>query len=746
MDCTSRDRFPWLWVLSVIAAVPSLATAGDWPSWRGPEQNGVSRETKLPSALALKSDGAVGAGFLWHHPEGGRSTPIVMDGRVYVVNNAGSGASEQERVLCLDANSGKVLWQYRFNIFLTDIPSNRVGWSNPTGDPETGYVYAHGVQNTFVCLDKSGKVVWERSLHEELGVIMGYGGRTHTPIIDGDLVILSFLNASWGKQGPGRHRYFAFDKRTGSIVWSSTPGGPPLDTTYSTPIIRVINGQRLLIAGNADGSVYAMKVRTGEKVWGFKLSKRGINVSVVEGGGKVYVSHSEENTDSVSMGRIVCIDATGQGDVTKTHEVWRIDAVTAGYSSPALDGENLYVFENAANLLCVDAKTGKEKWKHNVGTVMKGSPVVGDGKVYVGEVNGRFSVLEPGETSCKTVSEITFSRPDGTVVEIFGSPAIANGRIYFTSRDGVYCVGAAKWDGESGSPPGLVAEKPATGDPALLQIVPGDIVLAPGASAFFKGRLFNADGAFLKETPVTWSLQGLDGAIETGGKLTINGKGYQAGTVNGSVGGLSASARVRVVPNLPIEADFAGGALNKPPTGWVGAGIKFVNAELEGERVLTKVGKNPKFMDAETFLGRSSWKNYTVEADVYVTEVRRNMPNVGLINQRYSFVLMGNHQRARIVTWIPQPRLEVKTKFKWDPKTWYRLKFRVEQHSGKAKAFGKIWERDGEEPAAWTVEAEDTTPNTSGSPALHGYSAGISSRSAGAKIYYDNIKVYPNAD
>ena len=82
----------------------------------------------------------------------------------------------------------------------------------------------------------------------------------------------------------GAHRYFAFDKHTGELVWVSQPGGRPFDTTYSVPVVVVINGQRLLIAGNADGAIYAMKVRTGEKVWGFQLSKRGINSSVVVAG------------------------------------------------------------------------------------------------------------------------------------------------------------------------------------------------------------------------------------------------------------------------------------------------------------------------------------------------------------------------------------------------------------------------------------------------------------------------------
>ena len=188
----------------------------------------------------------------------------------------------------MDAESGKVLWRYAFNIFLTDIPSTRVGWSNPCVDPETGNVIVHGVQGVFVCIDKDGKMVWHHSLTEEFGRISGYGGRTHTPMVDEGRVIISFLNSSWGKQGRGSHRYLALDKLTGEVVWWSTPGGAPLDTTYSMPSVAVLDGVRTLVVGCADGNVYGLKSATGEKIWTFRLSKRGLNASVIVHGGLVY--------------------------------------------------------------------------------------------------------------------------------------------------------------------------------------------------------------------------------------------------------------------------------------------------------------------------------------------------------------------------------------------------------------------------------------------------------------------------
>jgi hypothetical protein len=190
--------------------------------------------------------------------------------------------------------------------------------------------------------------------------------------------------------------------------------------------------------------------------------------------------------------------------------------------------------------------------------------------------------------------------------------------------------------------------------------------------------------------------------------------------------------------------DFSSGTEGKSPVGWVGSGIKFVHAKLNGEPVFTKVGKNARFMDAETFFGRSDWKNYTLQADVICTETRRQMPNAGLINSRYSFVLMGNAQEFRVVAWVPQPRIAKVVDFSWDPDTWLTIKTRVTLAGGKAIAEGKVWPRGEPEPEGWTVEIEDPTPHSGGSPALHGYSAGITARSPGAQIYYDNVKVSPN--
>ncbi|HXE54972.1 MAG TPA: PQQ-binding-like beta-propeller repeat protein, partial [Tepidisphaeraceae bacterium] len=161
----------------VIAALCSAGPvlANDWYQWRGPEQDGVSREKNLPEKWSPD-----GEDLAWKAPVGGMSCPIVMNGRVYSFTRVGEvpagegltatvdpGPKTQEALTCLDAKTGKVLWQHLNNMFQTDAPFHRLGWSSPVGDPETGYVYAMGTQCSLVCCDgATGKPIWTHQMTE----------------------------------------------------------------------------------------------------------------------------------------------------------------------------------------------------------------------------------------------------------------------------------------------------------------------------------------------------------------------------------------------------------------------------------------------------------------------------------------------------------------------------------------------------------------------------------------------------
>jgi outer membrane protein assembly factor BamB len=742
-----------------LSATP--APAADWYNWRGPWQNGVSPETNLPDKWSPDPT-AEGNNLIWKAPYGCRSTPLVLNGRVYVINHLGSGETTQERVMCLDANSGKFLWEYKFNVWHTDIVTVRLGWTNLAGDPKTGNVYAQGTQGTFLCFDKDGKILWQRSLTEEYGRISGYGGRVTSPTVADDLVIIGMLNSSWGDQGKGGCRFLAMDKLTGAVVWWSEPGGPPKDTFYSVPVVATINGQKLIISGGADGDVFAMKLATGEKVWNYSFGTGAINCSPVVDGSYVYIGHGEESPDTNELGRIICLDAS-QVENGRPKLVWKKDQIKARYASPALDPQSgrLYFPDEMGKLFCFDAKTGKQFWRFNFGRNARGSPVLADGKIYIGEVSSKFHILKPGAKKCEELHEQQFKPLSGIAdVEVNGSPAVANGRVYLSTSEEIYCIG--RKDAKPAPEPKIQEPAPVHGKgPAHLQIVPADVVLSSGDTAVFKVRAFDNHGNFLKEVTAEWSLPvppvpkgakqappALKGVI-AGGKLTVDPKvPAQQGYVLAKAEGLTAQARVRVAPTLPYTQDFAKIPDGAVPGGWVNTQGKFLVATVPGgEKVLRKVNDkgSPLVARGNAYIGMPTLKNYTIESDVMGTKVGDDLPDMGVVANRYTLVLAGNIQKLRITSWDALPRIDRTINYPWQPNVWYRLKLTTEVNGDTAVVKGKCWQRGQPEPAEWTIHVSDSRANHEGSPALYGYVTGIPNVGPGTDIFYAHVRVTPNA-
>lgn len=659
-----------------------------------------------------------------------------MGDRVYLQNTAGKGETLQERIMCFDADHGKLLWEHRFNVYNSDVPPHRVGWASPVGDPTTGNVYALGVGGTLLSLSGSGKLLWERSLVENFGIITTHGGRTVSPIVEGDLVIVSGITAGWGNQARGNHRFLAFDKNTGDTLWVSAPGGRPTDTTYSALVTALINGTHLLISGGSDGAIHAMKVQTGEPVWKFNMSKRGINNGVVLKDSIAIVSHSEENLDTSEMGMIAAIDATATGEIGKDRVRWRVNGFQGGFSSPVIDGDRIYQIDNGANLYAFDVNSGRQLWIQNLGTIQKSSPVLADGKLYVGTENGKFFILKPGAKGCEILDEDLLGS-DAAPEAIIGSVAVSQGRAYLASSEALYCIGKKSKAAPASRPAPDVGT--ASGPAAFVQVVPTELVLKPGDTVRFKARLFDSQGRRLPDGPVSWSLDQLRGALQDNGQFTASSDlAAQAGSVKAAVGQGSGAARLRVIPPLPWNEDFEAVPLDSVPHHWLNATGKYAVRDLEGNKVLVKLPIDLPFVKrARAFIGPSNWSDYTVEADIRTAQKRRQMGDAGIVAQRYSLVLFGNHQKLELESWQPETARTIRMPFAWKPDTWYQLKLEVTNlPDGKVRVRGKAWPKGEAEPAAWLLEKVDPIPNRQGSPGLYG--------DAPADIYYDNLKVTSN--
>jgi len=709
------------------------AVAVDWANWRGPARDGISPEKNLPTKWS-----PAGENLAWKAPYGGRSAPIVMKDRVYLQNTAGKGETLQERLICFNADTGKLLWEHRFNVYLSDVPPHRVGWASPVGDPATGNVYVFGVGGSLISLSREGKVLWERSLGEDFGLLTTHGGRTVSPILDGDLVITSGVTFQWGEHGRGAHRFMAFDKRTGETVWISAPGGRPYDTTYATPIIADINGTRLLIQGASDGVVHAIKPQTGEPVWKYEISKRGLNTGAVVYNNLAIVTHSEENLESNEMGMIAALDATARGEIKREQVKWSTIGWQGGFSSPVIDGDRLYQVDNGANIAAFDLRSGKQLWLQNLGTIQKASPVFADGKLYVGTENGKFFILKPTTTGCEILDQDqlgTEQQPEA----IIASAAVSDGRIFFASDSNLYCIGKKSKTNLSEKMPTANNPKAIESSPTHVQVVPTELVIKPGDKVNFRVRLFDERGNFIREEKAaTWSLDNLKGTTANGQFIAATDGGAQAGLVKATVGNVTGAARVRIVPPLPWSENFDTLAADTFPAHWVNTALKFTVREVDGNKVLVKTTEGSSLLSrARAYLGASDLSDYTIEADVRGTEKRRQRGDAGVIAQRYALVLYGNGQTLHLEPWQPEVARTVTQPYAWKTDTWYRMKLSVENTpDGKVRARGKVWPAGEAEPAAWMIERIDALPNRQGSPGIFG--------NALAEIFFDNLKVTAN--
>lgn len=719
-------------LLGVLAVAPALL-ANNWPESRGPQRDGTSTERNLPSTW---SPG--GQNLAWTLPFGGRSAPVVFGNRLYLqTTTSGDVSQTQERLVAVDTATGRVLWEHKASQYLSDVPQHRAAWASPAVDPETGAIYMFTVSAELIALSPEGKVLWVRSMPEEYGAITTHGGRTTSPIVEGDKVILNTLLQGWGDLGRPGNRYFAFDKRTGKTIWVSSPQPRHYDTNYSSPIVATIDGVQQLIVGGTDGAFHGLQLNTGKPVWRLEVSKRAILNSALLRGQTLYITHGEENMDTTVMGMVGAVDLTGKtGEIPLSALRWNTHGFLPTFASPLLNGNTLISVDNGAIIGAFDLETGKELWTRSLGTLQKGSPTMADGKIYVGTENGKFYILRPTATGVDVLDEDLL----GTAAEpepIVATPVVANGRVYVTSMEKLYAIGPKTVAAPATRPTTAPAAPRSTEAVAQVQVFPHESMLDPGQVQAFSVRLFDAKGVFIREAAaneVQWTVDQLAGTVDATGRYTAPTSGT-AGYVKATVGTVSGQARVRVIPALPWSMDFQG--MTAVPMWWQSQ-MKGLFREVDGSTVLVRprddtVGRRTKFL-----MGRPEWSNYTVEVDVRGMVMRRQRGDVGLVNQRYVLMLFGNNEKIELQPWQAANEMTVSVeKFTWPADTWYRMKLRVENRpDGTTLVQGKVWPRDAAEPTAWTVEKVDRIPHRAGAPGI--YADGISD------VMFDNFKVYRN--
>lgn len=705
-----------------------------WLNWRGPNQNGTSPETGVPDQLSLE-----GEGLLWTYDIAGRGTPVVSQGRVFGLGYTGKGDVLQEVLFCLDQDSGKLLWEHRYADFLTDLIYTRYAIGSPTIDPATGNLFAMTSAGLLHCYTPDGELLWRRSLMEDLGRLSFPNGRTGAPLILGDQVIIHFIFASWGPLGPARDRFFSFDKRDGRVLWDSTPGGPPKDSSFCMPVVEHRGGRRVMYAGLGGGHIVCVDTGSGEPVWRFPFAVGGINSSCLIYGDKLIVLHGKENRDSSVIGRMACLDLTAKpgedGVLPDSAEVWRQDLV-AFTSSPVLVGNRIYATTQRGDLDCVNADTGEILWSHKLAPdQLHASPLYADGKLYVPMTDGSFTVLRPSDEGPEILSKVQL---EGTCL---AAPALSGGRILIHTTEKLYCLG----ERGDGAP---IWTAPAVGQPGeatRLQITPHDVTVRLGQQVPVEVRRVDALGRQVEQlepSAVKWETPPV---VSTTWTRSLMPSKLGVGVVKASKDGLAGSMRVRVVPRLPhvqnfdqVELNMGDGSFAFPPGYWFGGRPKWKIVDLDGERVVTRNMSNPLFQRTMSLAGHPEDANYTMRVDIRSDGNRRSMSSVGLIHQRYLVLLKGNHQELEISS--NMEHLKVSVPFKWKSGRWYSMLTRVDvQEDGSALIRAKVWPKGGAEPGAWTTEVTDPHGHTHGAWGLYGFTP-----QSRFSVYLDNLSVIPN--
>ena len=274
-------------------------------------------------------------------------------------------------------------------------------------------------------------------------------------------------------------------------------------------------------------------------------------------GYRVYVTHSEENYDTTAMGRVVCIDGRGTGDITKTAELWRSDGIDAGYASPLLHGGRLYVMCNSGVLHCFDAVSGKQYWEFLAGRIGKGSPVWADGKIYLTTANGTFVILEDTATRAAGIDSIDFNAGGEEGIEIFGSPAISDGRIVFFTTTEMVCFGKKDATAQQAVAAPAAPARRARREGARRAVGPagGSAAWARRKRSQFQALAYDRHGRLIGPAEPQWPIR-RSSARPTPRAGSRRASRAGIGEVRPQLGKLAGTARVRVVPDLPIGEDF----------------------------------------------------------------------------------------------------------------------------------------------------------------------------------------------
>ncbi|HEX8494794.1 MAG TPA: PQQ-binding-like beta-propeller repeat protein [Pyrinomonadaceae bacterium] len=390
------------------------ASTSDWPQWRGPERNGISKERGL-----LKQWPKEGPKLLWQVNDigDGYSTPVVVGKRLYLMSNRGM---DNEFVQALSTQDGKPIWTTRVgNVGNPDqSPPYAKARSTPTVDGD--FIYALGSDGDLACLEaKSGKIRWQKSIRKEFGGQPGTWAYAESPLVDGDVVVVT--------PGGADATLVALNKKTGALIWkSAVPGGDPAG--YASAIVVQGGGRKQYVQFLSKGMV-GVDAKTGQFLWRYKEVAKGPAQYFTPIGRDGYVYGGALGVG----GGLVRLKADGGG--VAAEQVYFERGLPNGIGGAVLVGDYLYGSDIApGELVAIEFTTGKVKWKaESIGRL---SIAYADGLLYLHGLNGDFALAEATPEGYREKGRFTppnqpKHKQVGPYPEMsFAYPVIANGRLY----------------------------------------------------------------------------------------------------------------------------------------------------------------------------------------------------------------------------------------------------------------------------------------------------------------------------
>jgi len=371
--------------LSLLLAAP--AGAADWPHWRGPDHNGISRETgwfQSGTPLATAWEAQVGKGY---------SAVAVVGKRLVTVGNR----DNQDVIVCLDARSGAPLWEYSY-------PCGAGSYPGPRATPaiQDKKVYMMSREGTVVCVNlEDGKEVWSRPVAREMKAASPGWGFSGSPRLHGNLLLLNI-----GEHG------VALNKTTGATVWSSGSG----KSGYSTPVVATVNKREILAIFSAPGLI-GVDLKSGEALWKHPW-KTAHDVNAADP-----IIHQNQALISSGYGTGgALLNIAGPAPEV----VWNNKQLRSHFGTPVLWQNHVYGFDGntgGGTLKCIEWETGAVKWSY--AGFGFGSLMLADGKLIIQSERGELAIAEASPAAYQELAKRSILQ--GTCWTV---PVLANGLIY----------------------------------------------------------------------------------------------------------------------------------------------------------------------------------------------------------------------------------------------------------------------------------------------------------------------------